>query len=239
MNRTLTDILQAFNKKYAKEDIWDMSRYKFDQLRYDPSTESFTDLLTKFTNTAKQAYGGDRASDISETFLFAKLPIQIQNELAMAGKHDAIVEEIKTFVQRRCRYAQLLPGTSGMQPLNQVFNYQAKPHTSGMQPWIKCSTTRPNHKLLNRLPTTTTSVRQTLPRRSNESSKETADTVTFSAISAVNVSETKPMGSTLKPNNVPIQKITIVNNNPTIRDTTRSWCAKSAQSKVEVKQKSV
>ena len=44
----------------------------------------------------------DKANDIAETFLFAKLPIQIQNELAMAGKHDAKVEEIKTFVQRRC-----------------------------------------------------------------------------------------------------------------------------------------
>ena len=77
------------------------------------------------SSLAKQAYG-DKANDIAETFLFAKLPIQIQNELAMAGKHDAKVEEIKTFVQRRCQYAQLLPGTSDMQPLYQIYNYQPK-----------------------------------------------------------------------------------------------------------------
>ena len=40
----------------------------------------------------------------------------------MAGKHDATFEEIKTFVQRRCQYAQLIPGLSGMQTLNQVYN---------------------------------------------------------------------------------------------------------------------
>ena len=94
-------------------------------MRYDPTKESFADFLTRYKKLAKQAYG-DKANDIAETFLFAKLPIQIQNELAMAGKHDAKVEEIKTFVQHRCQYAQLLPGTSDMHPLNQVYNYQPK-----------------------------------------------------------------------------------------------------------------
>ena len=82
-------------------------------MRYDPTVESFTDSLTKFKKTAKQAYG-EKASDIAETFMFAKLPVQIQNELAMAGEHDATVEEIKMFKHRVCQYAQLFPGTSGM-----------------------------------------------------------------------------------------------------------------------------
>ena len=93
--------------------------------------ESFTDFLTKFNKTAKQAYG-EKASDIAETLQFAKLPVQIQNELAMASKHDATVEGIKTFVQRRCQYAQLIHGTSAMQPLNQAYNYQAR--QQGNQP---------------------------------------------------------------------------------------------------------
>ena len=122
---TLTDILQAFSKEYAKEDLKEVSKYKFDQMRYDPTTESFADFLTKFKKLAKQAYG-EKANDIAETFLFAKLPIQIQNELAMAGKHDATSEEIKTFVQRRCQYAQLIPNNAGMQPLNNIQNYPAK-----------------------------------------------------------------------------------------------------------------
>ena len=94
-------------------------------MRYDPTTESFADFLTKFKKLAKKAYE-DKANEIAETFLFAKLPIQIQNELAMAGKHEATSEEIKTLVQRRCQYAQLLPSTSGMQMLNNLQNYPVK-----------------------------------------------------------------------------------------------------------------
>ena len=82
---TLQDVLQAFNKEYAKEDLKEVSKYKFDQMRYDPKKESFADFLTRYKKLAKEAYG-DKANDIAETFLFAKLPIQIQNELAMAGK---------------------------------------------------------------------------------------------------------------------------------------------------------
>ena len=130
---TLQDVLQAFTKEYAKEDLKEVSKYKFDQMRYDPTKESFADFLTRYKKLAKQAYG-DKANDIAETFLFAKLPIQIQNELAMAGKHDAKVEEIKTFVQRRCQYAQLLPGTSDMQPFNQVYNYQSKQNNAQPAP---------------------------------------------------------------------------------------------------------
>ena len=126
---TPADILQAFNEEYANEDLKEVSKYKFVQMRYDPTVESITDFLTKFMMTAQRAYG-ENASDIAETFLFAKLQVQIQNELARAGKHDATVEEIKTFVHRRCQFAQLIPCTSGMQPLNQAFNYQERPQTN-------------------------------------------------------------------------------------------------------------
>ena len=44
----------------------------------------------------------------------------MQKELAMAGKHDATVELIRTLVQRRCQYAQLLPNTVGAQPFTQM-----------------------------------------------------------------------------------------------------------------------
>ena len=140
---TLTDILQAFSKEYAKEDLKEVSKYKFDQMRYDPTTESFADFLTKFKKLAKQAYG-EKANDIAETFLFAKLPIQIQNELAMAGKHDATSEEIKTFVQRRCQYAQLLPNNAGMQPLNNIQNYPAKQQTNQQTTSTSNNTAKPN-----------------------------------------------------------------------------------------------
>ena len=98
-------------------------------MRYDPATETFNDFLNKFKKVAKQAFG-DRSSDLTETFLFAKLPVHMQNELAMAEKHDATIEEIRTFVQRRCQYAQLLPNTTNAQPFNEISAPQPNAATS-------------------------------------------------------------------------------------------------------------
>ena len=60
----------------------------------------------------------------------------MQNELAMAGKHDASMKEIRAFVQRRCQYAQI-PTNSSTQPFNQMSAPQppaAAPQTSNSQP---------------------------------------------------------------------------------------------------------
>ena len=133
---TLPQVLRYFKKEYAKEDLKEVAKYKFDQMRYDPSAETFNDFLNKFKKVAKPAFG-DKSSDITETFLFAKLPVQMQNELAMAGNHDASMEEIRTFVQRRCQYAQLIPNTTSAQPFNQIIAPQpnvAAPQTSNAQP---------------------------------------------------------------------------------------------------------
>ena len=98
---TLAQVLRYFKKEYAKEDLKEVAIFKFDQMRYDPTAETFNEFLNKFKKVAKQAFG-DRFGNITETFLFAKLPVQWQNELPMAGKHDASMEENRTFVQRRC-----------------------------------------------------------------------------------------------------------------------------------------
>ena len=132
---TLAQVLRYFKKEYAKEDLKEVAKYKFDQMRYNPTAETFNDFLNKYKKVAKQAFG-DKSSDITETFLFAKLPVQMQNELAMAGKHDASMEEIRTFVQRRCQYAQLIPNTTA-QPFNQISAPQpnvAAPQSSNSQP---------------------------------------------------------------------------------------------------------
>ena len=94
---TLTDILLAYNKEYAREDLEEVSKYKFDQMRYNTTTESFTDFLTKYKIKQLNKHT-KRTSDIGETFLLAKFPIQIQNELTMAGKHDATVEERRSSI---------------------------------------------------------------------------------------------------------------------------------------------
>ena len=115
----MAQVLRYIKEEYAKEDLNEVAKYEFDQMRYDPTAETFNEFLEKFKKVAKQAFG-DRSGEITETFLFAKLPVQMQNELAMAEKHDASLEEIRTFAQRRCQYAQLLPTNSSAQPFNQM-----------------------------------------------------------------------------------------------------------------------
>ena len=65
---TLQDVLQAFNKEYAKEDLEEVSKYKLDQMRYDPTKESFADFLSRYKKLAIQAYG-DEANDIASTIV--------------------------------------------------------------------------------------------------------------------------------------------------------------------------
>ena len=84
---------------------------KIDQLRYDPT------FLTNYKEIAKEAYG-DKAQDTVQLFLFPKLPIQLQNEQAIARKNNASIKT-KTFVLRQRQYAQLL-SKQLLQPFNQA-----------------------------------------------------------------------------------------------------------------------
>ena len=65
---TLKDILAAFKKVYAKEELSEVSKFKFHQLRYDPTTESFSTFLANYKNVAKQVYG-EKAQEVVQTFL--------------------------------------------------------------------------------------------------------------------------------------------------------------------------
>ena len=85
---TLAQVLRYFKMEYVTEDLKEVAKYCFDQMRYGPTTETFNNFLNKFKNVAEQVFD-DRSAIIIETLLFAKLPVQRQNELAVAGKHDA------------------------------------------------------------------------------------------------------------------------------------------------------
>ena len=97
---TLKDVLDLFRKEFAKEDLKEAARYKWDQARYDPTTETFSDFLKNLKKTAKQAFG-DEADKIIKMFLFGKLPVEIQQELTMADKEESSPEEIKTYLMRK------------------------------------------------------------------------------------------------------------------------------------------
>ena len=116
---TLKDVLDLFRKEFAKEDLKEVARYKWDQARYDPTTETFSDFLKNLKKTAKQAFGDD-AYKIIKMFLFGKLPVEIQQELTMANKEESSPEEIKTCLMRKYQYQQYVAPPTAIQPFNAV-----------------------------------------------------------------------------------------------------------------------
>ena len=115
---TLKDVLDLFRKEFAKEDL-KVDRYKWDQARYDPTTETFSDFLKNLKKTAKQAFG-DEADKIIKMFLFGKLPVEIQQELTMANKEESSPEEIKSYLMRKYQYQQYAAPPTTIQPFNAV-----------------------------------------------------------------------------------------------------------------------
>ena len=84
---TLQDVLQLFRKEFAKEDMREVARYKWNEAKYDPTTQSFEDFLKDLKKIAKQAYG-DEADKCIKMYLFGKLPVDIQQELTMAANKE-------------------------------------------------------------------------------------------------------------------------------------------------------
>ena len=41
---TLAQVLRYFKKEYAKEDLKEVAKYKFDHMRYDPTAETFNEF---------------------------------------------------------------------------------------------------------------------------------------------------------------------------------------------------
>ena len=97
---TLKEVLDLFREEFAKEDLKEVPRYKWDQARYDPTTETFGDFLKSLKKTAKQAFGNE-ADNVIKIYLFGKLSVEIQQELTMANKEESSPEEIKTYLMRK------------------------------------------------------------------------------------------------------------------------------------------
>ena len=72
---TLKDVLDMFRKEFAKEDLKEVARYKWDQARYDLTTETFGNFLKSLKKTAQQAFGNE-ADKVIKMFLFGRLPVE-------------------------------------------------------------------------------------------------------------------------------------------------------------------
>ena len=116
-----------------------MARYKWDQARYDPITETFGDFLKSLKKTAKQAFGNE-ADNVIKMFLFGKLPDETQQELTMANKEESSPEQIKTYLMRKYQYQQYTLLQTPIQQFNAVTSSNpttsttTKPATPTTQP---------------------------------------------------------------------------------------------------------
>ena len=95
-------VLTAFRKEYRKEESEEAAKIKWDALKYDPNTQSFTDFLHQFRKLAKQAFGQDANIFINKS-LYGKLPTTMQHELSQTGKSNATLDDIKEYINRRCQ----------------------------------------------------------------------------------------------------------------------------------------
>ena len=104
----------------------EVARYKWNEGRYDPTTQKFGDFQKDLKKIAKQAYG-DEADKCIKMFLFGKVPVEIQQELTMTNKEDSSPEEIKTYLLRKYQYQNVLQQTtSTYQPFNQMSDNTTK-----------------------------------------------------------------------------------------------------------------
>ena len=198
---TLAQVLRYFKKEYAKEDLKEVAKYKFDQMRYDPTAETFNDFLNKFKKVAKHVFG-DKSSDITGTFLFAKLPSRCRTNWLWLGN---TMRPWKKY------------GHSSNDDANTPSSYQIQRHNHSTRSALhntmqqNLSHLTPNHPKTG---------------RRNENSTDNAATVESPATSgsnAVSASGRKHKTKTTTTNNNQL-------NPPTPRtsnlNTTPSWCAK-------------
>ena len=123
---TIQDVLQLFRKEFAKEDMREVARYKWNEAKYDPTTQTFGDFLKNLKKIAKQAYG-EEADRCIKMFLFGKIPVEIQQEQTIANKEDSSPEEIKTYLLRKYQYQNVLQQPAATyQPFNQMSDNNSK-----------------------------------------------------------------------------------------------------------------
>ena len=125
-----SDVVTNFCKDFTKENLKEVARYKWDPAKYNPTAETFSDLLKRLKVIAKQAVR-ENARQCIQTFLLAQLPISIQQELMNSNKEDASTDEIKAFLHRCQQYNQFAQLTLP-QPVHQgtTMKNDVKPKTT-------------------------------------------------------------------------------------------------------------
>ena len=154
----------------------EIGRYKWNEARYDPTTETFSDFLKNIKTIAKQAFGAD-ADQCLPMFLLGKLPVAIQQELTMAKKKDSAPEEIKFNLQRKYQYQQILTPANAVtvQPFNQMPapTYRQKTSAHHQQPKTPQHTQHPQARKFEVIDSTVHTRKQDCRSRQREEANET------------------------------------------------------------------
>ena len=72
-------MLTKYSKEFTKDDVKKVACYNWDQVKYDPTAETFSEFLKCLKNIAKQAFQ-EKAVQYIQTFLIGMLPISIQEQ---------------------------------------------------------------------------------------------------------------------------------------------------------------
>ena len=70
---SLDDIIATFRRRYVRPQSIATARCKWEQLHFDPSQQTFQDILEQYQKLAQEAYGDD-APKFIETSFYAKMP---------------------------------------------------------------------------------------------------------------------------------------------------------------------
>ena len=95
---SLEDIISTFRRRYVRPQSVARTRWKCEQLHFDPSRQKFQDFLEQYQKLAQEAYGDD-TPQFTETSFYAKLPPHLKRVLNQARleaeTYDTMVQHLE------------------------------------------------------------------------------------------------------------------------------------------------
>ena len=95
----LGEIVAVFRRKYVKPQSVAKTKYKFQQLVFNPANQNLVDFLDELQKLAKDAFG-IAAHAIIEQFIYTKMPPHLKKSINQAHLENNTYEQIVTHLQR-------------------------------------------------------------------------------------------------------------------------------------------
>ena len=89
---TLRDALALFCKHHARKNLKQISRYKWDQLKYDTTNEQLSDSFNKLKKSAKKAFDGKPISPASTSTVFCLPKYQLTSRMTSTLTTNKILQ---------------------------------------------------------------------------------------------------------------------------------------------------